>query len=69
MLQVEAPGIHYSIKVAKSEKQGGMFRVTKEVLGKQGGASVAIGGDVHKSPRGLGTLSRTRMTTRTFFCA
>jgi len=34
MLQVEAPGIHYSIQVARNQKQGGMFRVTKEVLGK-----------------------------------
>ena len=33
MLQVEAPGIHYSITVARSERHGGMFRVTKEVLG------------------------------------
>ena len=33
MLQVEAPGIHYSIQVARSENHGGMFRVTKEVLG------------------------------------
>ncbi len=34
MLQVEAPGIHYSIRVARSEEHGGVFRVTKEVLGR-----------------------------------
>ena len=33
VLQVNAPEIHYSIRVARSEKHGGMFRVTKEVLG------------------------------------
>ena len=33
-LQVEAPGIDYSIQVARSENHGGMFRVTKEILGK-----------------------------------
>ena len=37
VLQIEAPGIHYSIHVAKSEKHGGMFRVTKEVLGTSSG--------------------------------
>ena len=36
-LEVEAPGIHYSIQIAKSERPGGMFRVTKEVLGKNKG--------------------------------
>ena len=37
MLQVEAPGIHYSIQVARNEKHGGMFRVMKEVLGASSG--------------------------------
>ncbi len=32
-LRIKAPGIHYSIRVARSAEDGGMFRVTKEVLG------------------------------------
>ena len=33
MLQVKAPGIDYSIRVARSEEHGGAFRVTREGLG------------------------------------
>lgn len=32
MLQVKAPGIAYSIRVARSKEHGGVFRVTKEEL-------------------------------------
>ena len=44
-LQVRAPGIDYSIQVARSEGHDGVFRVTKEELKKEIRAA-----HVHESP-------------------